>query len=272
MSDINRKKAYMLEKIHEYIHHPYLKKFIKSPKVDEDKLFLLVAMCNDIEMNEEKKDSYIITTMLVQVALDTHEEVSISNTLQDSEQKEQQLKVLAGDYYSGLYYSLLAEIEDINMIQILATSIKRINEHKIRVYRKDSSYNDSLVDSVRIIESELFRNVANAFQLSFWKEIIPELLVLKRLYFEKLIYERTGSSVIIQYLLKESDEECIKYSQSKLEMEKQVLTNFEQVIVNTRERVHSIISNTSIHSSILNSLQSMVNGFEHTIHQIVEER
>jgi heptaprenyl diphosphate synthase len=268
VSDINRKIAYMLEKINQYIHHSYLKKFIASPKVDEDKLFLLVAMCSDLELDKDTIESYIITTMLVQVALDTHEEVSVSTRLQDLEQKEQQLMVLAGDYYSGLYYSLLAEIEDIKMVQTLATSIKHINEHKIRVYRQDSSYQNSIIESLKIIESELFRNIADSFHLSIWQEMIPEILLLKRLYKEKAQFVETGSSFVFKYLV---DEESKLLNKTNRDFERRVLTNFDLTIMKTRERIQTILTNKEIHSSILSSLQLMVNSFEHPMHQIVEE-
>ncbi len=270
VSDINRKKTVVLDKIHQYIDHSYLKKFLKCPKVDEDKLFLLVAMCNDLELKEEIIESYIITTMLVQVALDTHEEVSIATTIHDVEHKEQQLKVLAGDYYSGLYYSLLAELEDIKMIQILATSIKRINEHKIKIYQKDTFDLDSIIESIRIIESDLFRNVAHSHKLSFWRELIPELLLLKRLYYEKMVFEQTGNSLFLQSFVDETVESHY-LSNSRHGVERVVLKNFELIINKTYERVQTFSASTEVNTSILNTIHSMINSFEKPRHKIVEE-
>jgi heptaprenyl diphosphate synthase len=254
VSDINRKKAYMLEKINQFIHHSYLKKFIDIPKVDEDKLFLLVAMCNDLELDENILETYIVTTMLVQVALDVHEEVSILENLQDLEQKQQQLKVLAGDYFSGLYYSLLSQVEDITMIKSIAHCIKLINEHKIRVYRQDSSYQDTILDSLRIIESELFINIANTFKLTDWKSIVSEVLLLKRLYKEKIQFLETDSSVIINFLLEKST--------SNSEVVDKGVANLDVMISNTRERIQTILTKTTINPSIINSLQPMIKGFD----------
>jgi heptaprenyl diphosphate synthase len=272
VSDINRKKADMLGKIKQFIHHSYLKEFLNTPKVDEDKLFLLVAMCNDLKLNQKVLDSYIITTMLVQVALDTHEQVSVAAKLTDKEHKVQQLKVLAGDYYSGLYYNLLAQLEDIHMIKNLAESIKLINEHKIRVYRQDLTYQDSLIDSIKIIESALYSGIAESHQLSFWKEIVPELLLLKRLYVENRLLNKKGYSIISSYIMKEMYEGNSGHAISNHELDKQVHHNLERTIMDTSKRIDMLLGQEKIvNSSVRSSLQSMVKRFEHPMQLIVEE-
>src|SRR5690625_4710701 len=116
--------------IEDKIRHSYLEKFIQKPLIDIDKLLILYYIYKDIEIPSNKKQQYITTIMLVQIALDTHELIP-SNGSNTMTKTEKQLSVLAGDYFSGLYYLILAEIEDIEMIEILATAIKKINEHKM---------------------------------------------------------------------------------------------------------------------------------------------
>src|SRR5699024_3634853 len=90
---------------------------------------------NNINMPVKKKEKYMITTMLVQIALDTHDLVTDkkNDTVEPlSVESTRQLTVLAGDYYSGLYYLLLAEIEDYQLIHALAIAIKEITELKLR--------------------------------------------------------------------------------------------------------------------------------------------
>jgi heptaprenyl diphosphate synthase len=262
VNDISRKKTDILGRINQFIHHSYLKEFIGTPEVDEDKLFLLVTLCNELNVKEEVADSYIITTMLVQVALDIHEQVSIATKSNDNEQKIQQLKVLAGDYYSGLYYKLLAEIEDIHMIKRLAESIKLINEHKIRVYRQDLTYQDSLIDSIKIIEGALLQGIAEAHQLPLWKEITSEILLLKRLYTEKEQFNNNGYSIITSYMIKEFYEQNSKQENSNLDVEKKVQDHLDLVILDTTKRIEKLMGQKEIvHSSILSSLQSMIKRF-----------
>lgn len=167
------------------IRHSYVEKFIQKPLIDLDKLTILHYLYKDLEAPLHKKQQYIITIMLVQIALDTHELVP-SNGSNDMSETEKQLSVLAGDYYSGLYYYLLSEIEDIEMIQILATAIQQINEQKMKLFYGNVDSIDELVDTIKDIESLLFTHVANEMNENHALiPIIKELLFINRLYKEK---------------------------------------------------------------------------------------
>ena len=98
-------------------YHPYLQKHIEKPVVDEDKLLLLWGLFNELDISNDERNHYILSTMLVQIALDTHEKVSNTNvTLEKSDLlKSRQLTVLAGDFYSGLYYQVLSEVGNIKI-------------------------------------------------------------------------------------------------------------------------------------------------------------
>ena len=68
-------------------------------------LFLFQLM-DHLELSYSEMQNYALSTMLIQIALDTHEHISNESV----EEKNRQLTVLAGDYFSGLYYKLLADI------------------------------------------------------------------------------------------------------------------------------------------------------------------
>ena len=118
-------------------YQPYIQKHIEKPWIDEDKLLLLWGLFNELEISTDERNHYILSTMLVQIALDTHEKVSnINIDMENSDLvKNRQLTVLAGDYYSGLYYQVLAEIGNIQMIRALSSAVKKINDHKILLYQ-----------------------------------------------------------------------------------------------------------------------------------------
>lgn len=126
----------MKKKIENHMKNYYLDLHLRKPCISTERLNVLLKIFGNNTAYGKKNSTYIITTMLVQAALDTHDSIAVRNTEAEGEQasKDTQLTVLAGDYYSGLYYLLLSESEDIEFIRILADAIKEINELKIELY------------------------------------------------------------------------------------------------------------------------------------------
>lgn len=164
--------------------HSFIEKYINKPVIDMEKVIILHHIYNHINISNTKKQQYITTIMLIQIALDTHERVPVqTKTKQDDQAK--QLAVLAGDYYSGLYYLLLSELEDVEMIQVLANAIKHINEYKVSLYYKEADSLEQLMHLIKKIESLLFTNVASYLNEPIIVPMIEEWLLLNRIVKEK---------------------------------------------------------------------------------------
>ncbi|PLR82781.1 heptaprenyl diphosphate synthase [Bacillus canaveralius] len=204
MQDLREKLAEIKEHIKAKASHPYLLKHVEAPDIDEDKLILLLSLLNQLDLSKAEIDRYALTITLIQIALDTHEHVTNSKALKDSSQNMQrrQLTVLAGDYYSGLYYKFLAEIDNISMIRTLAEGIKNINEHKITVYQRDTDGVDKLMNSIRKIESSLFEKISEYFHAGAWNEVASNLLLVKRLMAERKQFLQASPSIVFEILKK----------------------------------------------------------------------
>lgn len=196
LQDIRQKYKSIREQIEKSIFDSYLLQYIKTPIIDEDKLLILISIMDRLELSPDKMQNFALSTMFIQIALDTHEH--ISNTVKD--EKGRQLTVLAGDYYSGLYYKLLAESEDNLLIKELSRGIKEINEHKIGVYQKDIDGIDKLITSMRQIESSLLAKFSEYFKVDLWNDFIGNLFLFKRLLSEKNQYLKKESSVFFDAL------------------------------------------------------------------------
>jgi len=188
--------------IEQKVLHPYLVKFIETPYIDEDKLLLLIAIMDQLELSENQRKNYALATMLIQIALDTHEHISNEKITGIPQITSRQLTVLAGDFYSGLYYKLLADSEDIFMIKVLASGIKEVNEHKISFFQQEFDGIENLMSSIKIIESSLIAKIIDYFQVNVWSEIVSNLLLVKRLLDEKKRYSQTGCSQLFEAMKK----------------------------------------------------------------------
>jgi heptaprenyl diphosphate synthase len=201
LCEYEKKLAEMRERIELHVLHPYLRQYIVSPVIDEDKILILISILDKFELSPREKDTFIIAIMLMQVALDTHDLVSVKLT-DESSMKIRQLTVLAGDYYSGLYYKYLAGIGDIRMIRMLSEGVKDINEHKVFVYHKDPNSVDGLMNSMKVIEFSLFGALMEYGAAIDWKELISNLLLVKRLHSEIKQFQEKGRSFVFDALEK----------------------------------------------------------------------
>ncbi|EJR91331.1 MULTISPECIES: heptaprenyl diphosphate synthase component 1 [Bacillus] len=199
MCDIYGGYAGIKEKLMEKLRHPYFINYIKEPFIDEEKIALLYGALKSANLHIEQIEHYVVTIMLVQIALDTHERVSNKAGEEEIEfHKCRQLTVLAGDYYSGLYYYLLSMNRDIVLIRALAEGIKEINEHKIMLYQKAHETTDDIMKSIVTIESALLQKTCDHFQLSHWKPFITYVLGGNRLQKEIQLYADKQHSPVFQ--------------------------------------------------------------------------
>ena len=201
--DLQNKLDGTRELLLEKLSHPYLLEHVEAPFIDDDRLLLLTSLMEQQEVNQEKAKNYTVTTMLLQIALDTHEQVHNSQPgEEDKSHKRRQLTVLAGIYFSGLYYKLLADMDDIKMIKLLASGVKEVNEQKILLYQKEAEAIDKLMESVKLIESALLGKVADHLDASEWFEFASNWLFVKRLLSEETKFIKTGSSLVFNALKK----------------------------------------------------------------------
>ncbi|WP_019242029.1 MULTISPECIES: heptaprenyl diphosphate synthase component 1 [Bacillus] len=178
-------------------YHPYLRRFLKEPVIEEKKILLLILLLQELKITDEERDQYITATMLVQTALDIHDEVSSSKKLEDPEVlKQRQLTILAGDYYSGLYYYILSQFERIDLIRSLAEGIKEINEKKIIYIQNQFATVEDMLNTVKVIESSLIVKVEECFGSQKYKHFIEDYLLLHRLQKEYATVKNGNKSLL----------------------------------------------------------------------------
>lgn len=128
-----------------------LETFTEGPSIERARLFfLLLPFFDGNKWTQEMEDS-AKTVSIVYAALHAHDQVKENSPIS----KEQQLTVLAGDFYSGIYYQMLSNMKNIKLIQQLATGIIRVSEKKASFYEVQPLSIAGIEESADVIETEL---------------------------------------------------------------------------------------------------------------------
>ncbi|MDF2556475.1 MAG: hepS [Bacillales bacterium] len=120
----------VVKMIEEKLFHPLLNEKMAKPILDIEKLQFFIKIFTKAGISNEKIEELTTAIMIMQIALDTHDMVTNAGN-DESTLFNRQLIILAGDYYSGLYYQMLANFENKPLLDKLSEAIKEINEWKI---------------------------------------------------------------------------------------------------------------------------------------------
>lgn len=137
----------------------YLSPQIDYPEVERWKLTLLYLLLGAQGYRPAEIYAACTATMLVQLGLDIHEEVTNGEEIAQHKIRYRQLQILAGDYFSSRYFLLLSRLGMVDKIMELAFAIKQVNQQKALLYqwRKDFPEEefDRWLDMKTLVESRL---------------------------------------------------------------------------------------------------------------------
>ncbi|SDN37535.1 heptaprenyl diphosphate synthase component 1 [Alkalicoccus daliensis] len=118
---------------YQQVRLPYVQRFIPEPIMNPMQAKLLLIMLEDAEISSPSQHSITLAALLVQAAMDTHDRIGTLEVSSEIERKQRQLTVLAGDYYSSLYYSILAGRGEETYIKVMSNAVETINDAKMRI-------------------------------------------------------------------------------------------------------------------------------------------
>ena len=199
-------------------------------------------------------EKYVTATSLIQMAIDLHERIPINENTKMKE-VEKQLTVLVGDYFSGMYYYILSELEDVDMIQIIAKSIKGINEEKMNVYYLQFQTLELLMHSITKIESAFYDELLTYQNKPEWRIIVQQYLLANRLHKEKQLMKNNEQS-FIQIAVKEY---CEKHH-INMDLYEWINTSYEQTAMKLYEEINLLnMIDSTIGKWMLQSHMPMMN-------------
>lgn len=128
-----------------------LDQFTEGPSVKESRLFFLLLPFFSGKNWSPDIEASANTVSIVYAALHAHDQIKEDAPII----KEQQLTVLAGDLYSGIYYQMLVNTKNIELVQRLATAIIKVSESKTSFFEKNYRTVEEIEQAITVIETEL---------------------------------------------------------------------------------------------------------------------
>ena len=174
---INNEVQALKLNIYNEIHHRILLENTGIPFLKDEQLFFILLPFLQGEKYDDVMKANVFSVGIVHASLEEHEKIKE----QSAEDKEQQLTVLSGDYYSGRYYEILAHAKNISLIGHLSTGIVARCEQQIRLYESHILTLEEWIHYITVIESELIVQFYQSIKANQYISIAKQALTIIRL-------------------------------------------------------------------------------------------
>ncbi|SDC40281.1 heptaprenyl diphosphate synthase [Paenibacillus sp. UNCCL117] len=162
-----------------YIDYDMIRTYTDLPAFPDHQARLLHAFLEKHSKLAGYRELYTLVTGLVQLGLDTHDTVSITNDDKGVQAaRSRQLKVLAGDYFSSRFYYLLSQAGQIELIRLLSAAICEANRLKMNLYLLMKQFkltSDEYIRQSVEIRNRLFQSfnpILEARVYPLWTELL----------------------------------------------------------------------------------------------------
>jgi heptaprenyl diphosphate synthase len=162
-----------------YTDYDMIQTHTELPDFPDFRTRLLFAFLNESPLKSSSSELFALVTSLVQMGLDTHDQVSISNDVKEKKAaRSRQLKVLAGDYFSSRFYHLLAEAGQIELVKQLSNAICEVNRLKMNLYMKMKQLkcsSEEYIQQTVAIKAQLFLSFSGLIDERYG-QVWPDML------------------------------------------------------------------------------------------------
>ncbi|MBC1473424.1 heptaprenyl diphosphate synthase component 1 [Listeria grandensis] len=134
-----------------------------GPKVDRDQMLWLHEAIKGSDLEDEVAHQVISATLYVILAHDTHDLIDEPKDHLQKTSQERQLTVLAGDFYSSLYYRTLSEFEMIDLLAALQRGVQETNEAKVNLYQLHITGDEDYLAHLVMSKAAIFAKFATYF-------------------------------------------------------------------------------------------------------------
>jgi heptaprenyl diphosphate synthase len=188
------------------IHHSTLRKYLPEPTLRDRQLFFMLLPLLNENVSNNQLNIAATTVSIVHASLDEHAKIKE----QQAVEKEQQLTVLSGDYYSGRYYELLAYAGNVELIRQMSRAIVLRCEHEIKVYENNRLSIEQWVQTFKVIESALIERFFYVFKFDRYTPIVEMSLTIERIQHELHLLELHKPTTYMKKMLSDFDKPYVE--------------------------------------------------------------
>jgi len=166
---------------HKYMEHDMILLHTELPEFPDSRIRMLHAVLSHQPSAAGHKELFSLVASLVQMGLDTHDLVENWPSAGKNGalgMRAQQLKVLAGDYFSSRFYHLLSQAGQIDVVRRLSEAICELNRTKMSGYARMKQLQWNAEDYIHYgseIKSGLFLSFSG-FMQGLYERLWPELV------------------------------------------------------------------------------------------------
>lgn len=166
---------------HRYMEHDMIALHTELPEFPDSRIRMLHAVLSQQPATASYKELYAVVASLIQMGLDTHDLVEDGPPAGKNAalgMRAQQLKVLAGDYFSSRFYHLLSQAGQIEAVRRLSEAICELNRVKMSGYARMKQLQWNAEDYIHYgaeIKSGLFLSFTG-FMQGLYERVWPELV------------------------------------------------------------------------------------------------
>lgn len=174
----------IFQQVMDQIHHEVLTRYVENPPISFLRMKLLYLFLTQLGMAKSMIHRYIVTSSLVQLGLDSHENIGEGKEETLHGVRTRQLTVLAGDFFSSKYYYILARSGDVRGIRQLAKGIEKINEYKMKLYRENNIHAEDYLQRKTEIEAQILLSFVEEMacdKKEIWHSFIYQMILIEHL-------------------------------------------------------------------------------------------
>lgn len=166
-----------------YVDYDMITTHTELPPFANARVRLLYTFLNHQDsFTDADAENIALAVYLVQLGMDTHDLIDAEPVRkEESGMRSRQLNVLAGDYFSSLFYELLASAGRTELISELSSSVCEVNRKKVNLYTKlmqRSLTAEALFQSQVELNMELYLPLSSLLDQNYqhsWLKLLHEV-------------------------------------------------------------------------------------------------